>query len=105
MNKYLSQIEEDEKAFLNKAEHYFKEAINSGKNIDMFNINNLTTFLSYAKFLSNYLKNEKESSKILKTIYMNSKFNEYLNSKKPEDLEIINLLKEIKQLVSEVNEN
>jgi hypothetical protein len=68
----------------------------------MFNINNLSTFLAYAKFLSNYLKNEKESLKILKTIYMNNKFYEYINSEKPEDLDISIILKEVKQLITDV---
>ena len=68
----------------------------------MFNSSNLATFLSYAKFLSNYLKNEKEGLKILKTIFNHDKFYDYLNSEKQEDSEIILILKEIKQLVTDV---
>ena len=102
--KYLYQVEVDYSKYLQKAYTFFKQAVElSNKNLPCLDVTSLNTTISYLKFLKNFIKNEEEVQKLVKTIKDKNEIQDYIQGNKTPEADIQNYIEELKTLLAEEN--
>lgn len=106
LHKYLFQVVEDfneEQKNLKKAEEYFIESYKiASMQLDLFSHTSLSAIYSYAEFLQKYKQRRNDALDILMQIYDRDETRNILNGIENADTQIINLLNDIKVLISKI---
>jgi hypothetical protein len=105
LNKYLSQVEQENEKYQNLACEYYKEALLlCTKSLNLFTAVYLNTLLSYAKFLLNFMKDEGETINVLNIVLQHKDTKNVAEGKLPVDQETQSYFNEIIKLVKSLKD-
>jgi len=98
----LYQVEVDYSKYLQKAYTFFKQALDlANKNLPVLDATSLNTNISFLKFLKNFIKNEEELQRLIKTIKEKEEIKDYFDRKITPESEINGFMEELKNFLFE----